>query len=410
MNNLDQLGNLSDEERLQIAIALSVETFTKTTLSLPDAIMSYILTSESKQRILFFGMGAANNIKQQKLRMINNIKQRYPQIPVYYFFIDPTMQSPPLCLQNNEKKLDNNWVVDDKHDNVYHNEKTDEHVYSFGISIKYIGRDFKFNQDCVNIIDYLKTLCTFTIENEHLMFVHDFSGGYINILASMFDKEIGIHKDKIIIDVANRKYSNGCCLDPTKEECMYSFFFVKRNERVFVLNPYNIPHKDIVQVLKQANNDKQYVNMILCMIDNKINSFFLDIYSRYRPIYRYYTKDSISENKIHKKRIFGLTLGDYIPVHYKDLTEMFEMYKKNLDDTKTVDMECLGQLSNGLYKIMQVKLTDLLGIVFGDDADKEAKILLEQIPKLDYKWSGYARQVIKKNLEERGVNLDNKKF
>jgi hypothetical protein len=187
------------------------------------------------------------------------------------------MEELPFCITNQLNMY--NWTTP-KYDNVFisKNEVNAEIiVYNFTESVNWLPDEKNINS--VNIYEKLLRYQDKIINDNSLLFFHDFTGRDASELAVIMDSKLGENKKYVMYDISVRQ-NIGCYVNLDD-----NIPIVYLTDKLEIVNPYNI--KDIYSTIHNLKNDLINVHIIIkqlmIVIKNKINEWD-SIVSLYRQM------------------------------------------------------------------------------------------------------------------------------
>lgn len=394
-----------------------MDTYMAKSINFEEFINTYITKDDSSQNIIYIGVGTAANAKskgnvleakdqQQYLPFLQNIKSIFPYIHIHLVLIDPELKNPPYCVQPDIRYFENtdpysipinDWIRDYDYDNIYHNRNK--------ITVYTIREAVYYKEEC-NIIDNLRKLNKYLIDNNDILLFHDFTGRDTHALSYMFDNELSGNKDRIIYDITLR-FDGTCYVDLLNE--LFYLNIELRGEDIVLLNPFNLSNIDIINNIKETTNDN-YKKQLMIALNNKILIFTDKIYPFYRKYYVLHK--NIISNKISRESIENILcrseydnffeIASY--TGYYDIKNDMEFLKYYLD----VDLETIAEDINNMMKKLEgymiLYVSDLLSISCNDPL-KVAEQLFERISYNPYKWGDIIKDNIYIPLKNRGIYI-----
>jgi hypothetical protein len=224
----------------------------------------------------YISIGCAANMTEKKIKklcvseyhqfplFLMELLNQHPDIHINLILIDPFIEEPPYITTTNIYDLELEW---ENHDgsNVY--ECDNITVFSFKNSFQYDDN-----------YDNLRTINNYCIDNNQLLFVNDFTGRDLSLIANYFDKELGDNLDKIMYDITIRN-NIGCFTDLTDVNNMPIIYL--DNDLLKIKNPF------IIKTLEDSNlfmTDHVSKSHYIQFLKYKLN-MYKDVYGIFRRFY-----------------------------------------------------------------------------------------------------------------------------
>lgn len=178
---------------------------------------------------------------------LKKLKNVLPWEPLHCIYIDPLLEKDPHMVSSEiENKLDENWTIDEKNSDIYHNDVSNIHVYCCrfnATTVCDLNRNTLINSNSersellqyVDITHFLEKLNELAIKNNWFVLYHDFTGRDINLIASYFDNQLKGHRNHIVFGIGVR-HDGGCYIDLRLPEC--DFYYTWFDNGIQVFNPY----------------------------------------------------------------------------------------------------------------------------------------------------------------------------
>ncbi len=375
---------------------------TSHTLMFRDWVIDFI-NNHSPPQTIYVGIGTAANLNDKRINVlpdkhnhllppiIQRIHKHDPERPLYLIEIDPRLSFPPYIAKD--------WNQDTDHHNIYHHPQHNIHLYAFREYVHYLPSEYT-HSNSEYIYPYLDMLNTFTIENNHLLLVHDFTGRDTYKLAYMFDKHLQNNIDRVVYDITCR-FEGTCSMDLFDDTYNYPIQY-NEDGHLTVLNPYQMKCKDMVNNVQ----DNPHIMCLICsVINNKIDIFFRHYFSLYRRLYIYNTKSRFS-NYTSKTFLNTIRKNEFQfidTVHDLDLWSEFLVYKKDAKNADNIPPCEILQIVGELCMVQLIHLVDIY--TQGSDSLLEANSLLKLFPDNIYSWKNLVKTHFHQKLKPLGLDL-----
>ncbi|AYV78962.1 MAG: putative orfan [Edafosvirus sp.] len=312
-----------------------------------------------------------NKMNQQMAPFLQKFKTEHPKIQLNLILIDPNLEQPPYCVRSNilptPDKLADGWENDLIFKNVYHERKSLISVYTFNNYVTYVTDNMKTDK-YIDITDFLNKYNELCIKNNHILFVHDFSGKYISKLADYYDAVLSKFGclNRIMYDISLRT-DGGCYLNLTNP---INIPIIQKNGNILeIFNPYSFNDHKLLEIYNSINKDTIGLiirEQIRTCISNKfkvLKDYIVTIYRRVLTLYKYDNKEikiSINDEDF-----------DYINFKYKiKCNELFRNKK-------------YCELLDVLLKIIIKEITNLLEIMHGKNSNPKIQKFIFEISTIE---------------------------
>lgn len=263
-----------------------------------DSFIECIEKKNEKNVAIYITIGCASHMKKydpqkgwileqqynhQFPLCLQKLKNLQPWSPLHIIMIDPMLEELPfIVMHHSGNKLDIGWEKDKHYENIYHNDISNMHVYTFrcsAINICTPNKDiFKQDDGYFDITEFLHKLNSKAIENKWFVLYSDFTGVKLKEIATYFDPFLGDNRNHIIYGIGSRD-NDGCYIDLTSPEC--NFYYTFFDDSIQVFNPY-VYDKNIGLAIEIGKHiveceDENTKNIILSQIKSfiKIKIYFI---------------------------------------------------------------------------------------------------------------------------------------
>jgi|SaaInlStandDraft_4_1057021.scaffolds.fasta_scaffold00785_3 hypothetical protein len=287
----------------------------------------------SKQQVIsYIAIGCAAHLEKKNIAQLENkhnqefppflqdINRKFPDVHIRLILIDPGMEFPPYCIQK-QRKVGNNmvldpevelknqddmyidgenmdkWIGDDTFYNIFYNFERNISVYSFKEKATYFP--YACGGDDIDLTKLLEIYHMDSINKNHLVFVHDFSGRSITPLSLYFDKKIHGNTNQVMYDICYR-FDVGCYPDL---ELIKPQVIQNDDNMLTIFNPYFISPSSYFNIYGRVNESSKEI--LILTIKSKIIRFKNEVYANYRRIVLHF-KDMVKNNyPVEKMKKFG---------------------------------------------------------------------------------------------------------
>ena len=345
-------------------------------------LYDYLSNNIKSSCINYIGIGSAARLSEKNINILSDSDMhQYPpflqnfhkynlDIPIRLILIDEGLEEIPYIVSN----YYNNW---DRKNNIFFNKNQDITVISINENIYY---DYKKRMYDDKTIKLFSCLNNYMIQTNNLMFVHDFSGNNISLLAEYYENE-NIHKN-ILYDIGLRQ-NNSCYIDLDNNK-LHPII-----ENGYIFNPFYQNHF-------LENNQIQKNNQIKIVIKYKLNNIKITLWSLFRRIFIIYINNNLikyDKNVLFTDNILNISNKKIDTQFIKNITEYdFCLYNNKLNDEYkyfklfkgTNDLQYLNKIliliKNKIFDEIK-KIYDFFNEYF--DENKYETLLLKNDP---YKW------------------------
>jgi hypothetical protein len=376
----------------------------KQELTFQDFVVHYTGFPKPDQNLLYVGVGTAANIdhKNGAVLDMNNYHQFPPVVRSIYqkhnmtthlVQIDPFTSDIPYVVKDDGTP---NFYQDDQYSNVWHSYDNSLHVYSFRIYAEY-GLQGPVKND---IIDYLRTLNNFTVESNHLMLFHDFTGRNTFEVAYYFDRELKDNIDRVVYDITCR-CPGTCYVELTNPAMIYNTN-LRRNGIVVIANPYSIPKEEWITTFVDNMGNQHIQAQMAAVIHNEINRLFEYIF----PIYRRFmmSLQKLEEEQNIEPLLRTIQTTNDVNFLYPDFIfdyALLEQYKILVYTVQQAEHENLVAQCSQFVGACKMILHDYIMRIYSMfrlNTNKVVNELIDQIPNEPYKWTATIRDSIRNHI------------
>jgi hypothetical protein len=290
--------------------------------------------ADVRPNITYLAIGSAYSItggNQQHPPFLRNIITNFPDFNVQIILVDPLLENPPEITKHfSLRKFDDNW---------YGKENLNIHIIRQHFSFNTIGKNTdnnNFSEDfLLSVINRTIAAKNETPQNTYLLFVHDFSGNYIDSLsdtvANMYQKldSVTYHtfKKNIMIDL-NNKIDAGCFVDMTSIY-FHPLLFMNSLGALEIFNSFLLDDFDIYSISMQNYKNKNIKTLVMQTITYYLNDFASNILPYYRQIRLALERKIPEVLNLNLDRIRSSCLLDEIDFNYLKMVLEIPWYHDN---------------------------------------------------------------------------------
>ena len=191
-----------------------------------DFTLSYICSRFNKPNLIYIGIGTASNKtsfsskreNQQFPVFLENIKIKYPELPVICILIDPNLEYPLTCIQSpiNNGNISNSWEINKKNESleIYENRSKNILIISIKDFIVYYDHDnqsghYGFTDEYKDITMFIESIIELNAYDNGSTIFNDFSGkNFLNFNKYINNKYLK-YQDRFVIGLDHNEYG-GC--------------------------------------------------------------------------------------------------------------------------------------------------------------------------------------------------------
>jgi hypothetical protein len=386
------------------------------TLSLSDFFKQYDDDKiDIEKEIYFFSIGSAALIKEKGLDklletdcqqyppFLQYAKKQYPDVKINIILIDRELKDLPYCICKSNiengisNTVDDGWYIVNPFDNIFINPEQNIQVIAFKEYVSYLDNQNNQNTD-YNIYDSFRMFHKYCINNGKLMFVHDFSGNPVHILARQFDNDLVQHKNKILYDINMRTYG-GCYVDLSHSK--NHPIIINKDNVLQIFNPYGIEHSGLIDIYKELDDNKfsenHMKNQILIYLYYQTCEF-KNIFSIYRRfiVHVRNVKSGLTDKKEQLDFIDSLHKRSFELIDIRHGTNCIDMCKTYIGTTNPDDLNDLIHLLYQKLRSEMIKMFDFF--LNASDTNKMVEQLFNELNHdKPYEWD---KLVNKKYIDE----------
>lgn len=368
----------------------------------------------------YIAIGCAALLKEKKIDCVPNskmqqfppflqeIKQKYNDVPMTILLIDPELEPIPVCIVNKDIKLhddmcfessaiwNNKKILWSRNHNVFYTKNVT--IYCFNTCVDY-WHSMKSSTVHTNIYNNLLDYQQKIIDTKSLLFMHDYSGRSMIEFAQHMDDKLCHNIKYVMYDITTRTQEISCDIDLTND-----IFYPVLNNDMTIHNPFLLKEQKIGNKLDTMNRKIKLLSKIkhqtLASIQVKIDYFNHNIIPFYSQI-----KTLLADinTNIETRLIF---IGENMLFETRELSECKIKFNEFV---KSREIILLQQVLQDIHDFMFVRLGYILDIYIYDQHTKECiisdqKYLLHTVDDV-YKWRQSIISDITKQIKNLSINI-----